>query len=62
MKCENCQKLPKKGEPLWTSRKADTVKIVCADCLYKLDGFDHRGKSGDDVLKELRHKRLLEAS
>jgi len=57
MKCENCDKEQRLGETFWTSRKTGKALMVCAKCLFKLDGSDLRGKSLGNVLKELERKR-----
>lgn len=56
MKCGNCPR-EQQDEPFWTSKKAGTTLMVCAECLYELDGIDYRGKSIGNVLKDIERKR-----
>jgi len=57
MNCEQCTREAQLHEPFWTSRKTGKCLTVCANCLYKLDGIDYRGKSCADVLRNIEKCR-----
>lgn len=60
MKCDNCYKEQNLDEPFWTSRKTGIALMVCAQCLYELDGIDKRGKSVAQDLRDIETRRRKE--